>query len=282
MASPPPDEESAAYPRRETLTRANSPAVQQAARGVKLLTFVSRELGSIGLCTGMATFQPGTEVPYHTHDISEAVTVLRGQAVVVVESRHYRLTQYDAIHVPAGVPHLFRNGMPDSATVLHLAYASDEPRCTFAHQRYTDSFRGKPLENPPEILRRFARMEVYELAPGAFFRDLFGSRYGAKGICGGYGLFRPGAGLPCHTHEYDESITIVEGAAVLEAAGNKHTLSNCDTACAPRGLPHRFVNRSNQMMAMIWVYGGDEPRRTVLDQTCCETSIVGGGPEKRG
>ena len=86
----------------------------------------------------------------------------------------------------------------------------------------------------------------------------------------GDGVFQPGASLPCHYHHYDESITIVEGAAICQVAGREYPLSGCGTACIPRGRPHRFLNRSDRPMAMIWVYAGDEPERTLVDASCCE------------
>ena len=43
------------------------------------------------------------------HDCSEAITVLSGIALVVVEGRGYRLGRLDCMHVPAGVAHAVRN-----------------------------------------------------------------------------------------------------------------------------------------------------------------------------
>jgi len=121
----------------------------------------------------------------------------------------------------------------------------------------------------PEYLSRHSEAEVYTLSDGASFRDLFARRFGSVGICGGYAAFQPGASLPCHIHEYDESITIIQGSAICEVAGSRYTLSDCDTACVPEGQPHRFINNSREVMAMIWVYSGDEPARTLVDAKRC-------------
>jgi oxalate decarboxylase/phosphoglucose isomerase-like protein (cupin superfamily) len=37
----------------------------------------------------------------------------------------------------------------------------------------------------------------------------------------------------------------------------------------PTGLPHRFLNESDEPMAMVWVYAGDEPERTIVDTGYC-------------
>jgi oxalate decarboxylase/phosphoglucose isomerase-like protein (cupin superfamily) len=115
--------------------------------------------------------------------------------------------------------------------------------------------------------------DEYELASGAMFRDLFVGSPDCRGICGGYGLFEPGASLPCHTHAFDESITIIQGRAACRVAGRKHIVEGCDTALVPRGLPHRFINEGSQPMAMIWVYAGDRPERTIVSQCLCDDSL---------
>ena len=74
----------------------------------------------------------------------------------------------------------------------------------------------------PEHISRFRTAEKYELAEGTQFFDLFAGRFGSVGICGGYGKFQPGTSLPCHIHDYDESITIVEGRGHLR--GRRATL----------------------------------------------------------
>jgi mannose-6-phosphate isomerase-like protein (cupin superfamily) len=83
-------------------------------------------------------------------------------------------------------------------------------------------------------------------------------------------VFQPGAALPCHYHAFDESITIVAGRAVCQVAGREYDVGDCDTVCVPQGRPHRFLNRSDRPMAMIWVYAGDEPERTLVDPGYCE------------
>jgi quercetin dioxygenase-like cupin family protein len=136
--------------------------------------------------------------------------------------------------------------------------------------------RGLSISKPedPEFIVRFDGAEVYELSPGADFRDLFAGRFGSVGICGGYGKFQPGASLPCHVHEYDESITIVEGQATCLVQGNRYQLSGYDTAFVPEGRPHRFINQSDLPMAMIWVYAGTEPERTLVEPAYCDGTLA--------
>jgi len=188
-----------------------------------------------------------------------------------VDGRAYELHELDCIHIPAGVPHSVRNQSAKSSMVAHWAFATSEPSRRFVEAPPVRAVRG--LGNPdsvdPEHISRFHKAEIYELSPGALFRDLFKGSLGSVGICGGYGRFQPGASLPCHFHEYDESITIVEGTALCLVQGNGYKVSGYDTAFVPVGKPHRFINESEADMAMIWVYAGSEPERTLVEPEYC-------------
>lgn len=245
------------------------------AFGVDLRVFVSGARGAIGFSTGLASFEPGSELPIHTHDCSEAITVLEGEITCLVEDRSYRLGPLDCIHVPKAIVHGVRNHHAGKA-VLHSAFGSTQPMRYFAeprHHRYDDRGLDNPEPNDPEAIRRFAQCEVYELSPGAYFTDLFARRFGSVGICGGYGRFLPGSSLPCHTHEFDESITIVTGEAACQVQGARYQLSGYETAFVPRHRPHRFLNETQHPMAMIWVYAGDEPDRLIVPNEYCSGAL---------
>ena len=120
-----------------------------------------------------------------------------------------------------------------------------------------------------ERLCRDSPAARFELAPGAIFQDLYNADMEARGICGGYGVFNPGARLPCHRHEFDESITIIRGTATCIVEGRTHVLWGNATALVPQGCCHYFINLTREPMAMIWVYAGDRPDRIVMDETYC-------------
>jgi quercetin dioxygenase-like cupin family protein len=251
---------------------------------VAIRLFASAECGASAMSTGTATFAPGERLAYHTHPCSEAVTVLEGEAVVGVEGRTYRLRRLDSIHIPAGIAHEPANGSDRAPLVVLSAFASPNPIRHWAHDQVAtdDRTTGNPKPGDPEYIVRFGEAESYELAAGTEFCDLFRGRYGAVGICGGYGNFQPGTSLPCHIHDYDESITIIEGAAVCEVSGRRYQLSGCDTAFIPQQTPHRFLNLSNQPMGMIWVYAGSEPSRSIVDVEYCMGSRPWKHLEARG
>jgi quercetin dioxygenase-like cupin family protein len=242
--------------------------------GVELQTFVSSSCGATRFSTGIARFQPAATLLYHVHAFSEAVTVIEGSARVFIEGRVYHLGPRDCVHVPSGTAHQVQNDDDAKQLLVHWAFGTATPVRTLTGSAYPidDRGDGDPSEKDPETIVRCR--DVYELSKGAFFCDLFARRFGAVGICGGYGRFLPGTSLPCHTHDFDESITIVQGAADCLVQGKKYQLSDCDTAFVPKGKPHRFLNNSQEEMAMIWVYAGDEPDRQIVDAGFCSGDLV--------
>lgn len=56
--------------------------------------------------------------------------------------------------------------------------------------------------------------------------------------------------------------------------GNRYRLSGYDTAFVPEGEPHRFLNESDETMAMVWVYAGDEPDRLLVDNAYCSGTLA--------
>lgn len=267
-------------PVREHIAAGDGPPLPDSPPGILIREFVSGRVGATGLSTGTATFAPLAELPWHIHDFSEVITILEGVGRVFVESRVYNLGVYDSIHIPRGTAHAVRNESPSAPMVAHWAFASSEPSRHFVDAPDSATIRdwGNPEPGDPEHITRFQEAEAYELSPGALFRDLFAGRFGAVGVCGGYGRFQPGASLPCHFHDYDESITIVEGSALCLVEGSQYRLSGCDTALVPEGRPHRFINQSDTEMAMIWVYAGSEPERTLVEADYCAGILPWPGP----
>jgi quercetin dioxygenase-like cupin family protein len=256
--------------RTEFITAGDCEPVGELAPGVLVRVFANADKGAQGLTTGTATIAPGKLIPYHTHPTGEAITVVCGEADVLVEGRRYRLRPIDAIHVPAGIAHAVRNPSRDEAAVLHTAFPTGKPLRDFVEDTFAETEGPEEDGDGPEHLMRYQSAPRYQAGEGTEARDLFAARFGAKGVCGGHARFAPGAEIPCHVHDYDESITIVKGQAICRVAGQQYQLSDLDTACIPRDRPHRFLNLGDSPMEMIWVYAGDEPARRLVDSEACE------------
>jgi quercetin dioxygenase-like cupin family protein len=239
--------------------------------GVELSPLVGDHNGARNLFTGLLTLAPKASYPFYTRPFSEVSVLLEGHVAVDVEERRYRLGQFDAMTVPSKLPRRLTNLAGNRPALIHISMASSSPAQSWVNGRFT------PIEQPAaatcqpgsERLCRNNPHGRFELAPRALFQDLFNADLGSQGICGGYGVFEPGARLPCHRHEFDESITIVQGSATCVVEGRRHELSGNATALVPQGLCHYFINLTLAAMVMVWVYAGDKPDRIVMDESYC-------------
>jgi quercetin dioxygenase-like cupin family protein len=262
---------SGAADRIETISRPEASRALALMPGVESRPMVGAHNGARGLFTGLVTLAPGASIPYHERSIAEAVVLLEGEAAVDIEDRRYRLGPLDAISIRPHRPRRMANLSADRAAVVHVAIAAASPEQQWVNGRFT------PIEQPPhspgrdgsERVVRRAEAPVTELAPNAHFQDLYNAELGTRGICGGYGFFEPGARLPCHRHQFDESITIVQGTATCVVEGRRHELGGFATAMVPQGRCHYFINLTLEPMAMIWVYAGDMPDRIVVGEHLC-------------
>jgi quercetin dioxygenase-like cupin family protein len=222
------------------------------------------------LTTGLVSFGPGAELPYHTHPFSESITVLRGAAEVEAEGRCYRLGPLDNVVIPRETAHLARNASDESA-VLHIAMPTHTPTRTLV----AASFTRRPMPTSAagvagaERVNRYATAARSTAGPNTEFIDFFNAELmpGLE-MSGGYGLFHPAGRLPAHVHDFDESICIIDGAATCVVEGRRYPLAGCATALVPRGRVHYFVNESAGPMAMLWVYAGPMPLRLVVAERC--------------
>ena len=163
----------------------------------------------------------------YTRPFAEALVLMAGEAAVDVENRRYRpgLAGCDSHSCGTLAP----GGQPigNHPAVFHVAISSPTADTDMGqHPIHAGSIslpvsRGTRGRNGSATT---ARPDRFELAPRALFQDLYNIDLGTKGICGGYGVFEPGARLPCHRHEFDESITITgygnlrrRGAAVTSS-----------------------------------------------------------------
>jgi quercetin dioxygenase-like cupin family protein len=257
--------------RREQIKRPGDAKITVVVPGVELCPLISTDSDARDLFTALLTLGPKASYPLYTRPFTEALVLLEGAASVEVEDRRYRLAALDAITISPRVARKLVNLSAHQPAVFHVALAAGMPEQTWVNGRFAaiDQSAGEIGRPGSERICRNDPGAQLELAPSARFQDLFNADLGARGICGGYGFFEPGARLPCHRHEFDESITIVQGTATCIVEGQRHELSGNATALVPHGRCHYFINLTLEPMAMIWVYAGDRPDRIVVDEAIC-------------
>jgi len=98
--------------------------------GVETRMHVSALNGARQLCIFEQWVAPGAGAPTHTHLVEEVLTVIAGEADLWIDDEHVVLCRGQALIVPAGRRHGFRN--IGSATLhMHAVLASPILEATF-------------------------------------------------------------------------------------------------------------------------------------------------------
>ena len=88
---------------------------------------------------------------------------------------------------------------------------------------------------------------------------------GAENFTTGMTAFPAGAGVPLHSHNCDEQVTVLEGTADVEIEGDIQQVVRHETSLIPEGLSHRFSNAGDGPMKILWVYGTNRVTRTFTE-----------------
>lgn len=253
----------------ESVSPIGSGMIMELAPGIICEAQVGAHNKAVNLFTAIVTFQPGRSLPAHTHPHSESITLLKGEAIVEVEDRRYRLQQFDNITVPQNVSHKVINSSVAEQAVFHIAMPVSVPLRDIKDEVYphyvfiADEVNGR---SGSEHITRFNSASRYNAGSNTAFIDYFNeSMLAGVGMSGGLGIFYKDGRLPAHYHAFDESICIISGEAICITQQNKYNLSNFSTALQPQGLPHYFINPYQNEMYMIWVYAGAMPLRTEVE-----------------
>ena len=105
--------------------------VVERGNGVETTLLVGKGPCGAKITTGITRFPASMEVPLHSHNCDEQVTILEGDAEVDIEGERTRLKQHDTTYVEAGRPHRFIN-VGDGPMAILWIYDSDEVTRTFA------------------------------------------------------------------------------------------------------------------------------------------------------
>ena len=133
---------------------------------------------------------------------------------------------------------------------------------------------GRPLPRPeerfrpdrPEVMAALADAPTVELGPGATFRCQVGAHNRARGLTTGIVEIACGGEVPCHTHTFSESITLLSGKAEVEVEGRIYSLAPLDTVTIRAGLAHAARNVDPRTPAILHVALAHEtPGREMCD-----------------
>src|SRR6185436_4014953 len=159
--------------RSEVMRQPLKPPPVEIAPGVSLDCLVGKHNAARNLTTGLVTFEPKARLAYHTHPVSESITVLSGATVVAVEGREYSLNLLDTIVIPRGLAHSAWNASTSQRGMVHVALASEAPTRELIATPFESRAMPNDAPNLPgkERVTRFRNATRFEGGPGTSFID---------------------------------------------------------------------------------------------------------------
>jgi HTH-type transcriptional regulator, repressor for puuD len=85
----------------------------------------------------------------------------------------------------------------------------------------------------------------------------------AASLTTGVTVIPPGAAITLHSHNVEESILVLSGAARAQVGEAEVELTAGDATWVPGGVPHRFSNAGDTELRIYWVYASSRVTRTV-------------------
>ncbi len=99
--------------------------------GATTFPMVGKQDGSQAFSAGITSFQPGVDVPMHSHNVEEMVIILEGHGECVLDGVTKPVKTWDTTYVPANMVHCFRN-TSDAQMSIMWVYGSTNVTRTFA------------------------------------------------------------------------------------------------------------------------------------------------------
>jgi quercetin dioxygenase-like cupin family protein len=116
----------------------------------------------------------------------------------------------------------------------------------------------------PAILRP-TEIEARSRGGGVRTIPLVTRKVGSTSLINGITIVDPGAAVPLHSHNCEESVVILSGRAMVEIEGIEHEVAADDTTFLPANIPHRFRNASQtEVLRILWTYASVDATRTIV------------------
>jgi quercetin dioxygenase-like cupin family protein len=98
----------------------------EAASGLNKGVLIAGEHGAPTFAIRRFTLEPGAAVPKHTNTVEHEQYVLEGEYVVGIEDEEYTVEPGDAVLIPAGTVHWYRNESDEPGAFLCAVPKGDD------------------------------------------------------------------------------------------------------------------------------------------------------------
>ena len=116
----------------------------------------------------------------------------------------------------------------------------------------------------PAVLRP-AALPAADRGGGNRTIPLVGPGCGAQQLLNGITVIAAGSQINEHFHNCEESVMVLDGAAIAVLGGAEHPMGPGDTAWVPANVPHFFRNASQaEPLRIFWTYADAHATRTLV------------------
>ena len=113
---------------------------------------------------------------------------------------------------------------------------------------------------------RSSDIQSFSRGNGIYTKQMTTPSCGANALLNGFTDIPPGAAIPLHYHNCEESVLIISGTAQVEIDGAFFTAESGDVTWLPADVPHRFINRSDtEILRIFWTYTSTAATRTLVE-----------------
>ncbi|RYX97398.1 MAG: cupin domain-containing protein [Comamonadaceae bacterium] len=122
-----------------TVFRLDELKVYERGGGARTTPLVTPAVGAPPFITGYTSFDPGTAIPFHSHNCQESVVLIEGEAMIDIEGQaSQRLKAHDATFIQPNISHRFRNLSDTQPMKILWIYASPQATRTLTETGITN------------------------------------------------------------------------------------------------------------------------------------------------
>ena len=114
-----------------SIVKASKQPIDSSDPGVQSLRLVTSANGAKTMTAGVATFEPGAVILWHTHPCEETVIIVEGNATAHIDDQKIPLEQYDTTIMPPNIPHRFSNDSDQPMTIAYFYPMGNAPRIPY-------------------------------------------------------------------------------------------------------------------------------------------------------
>lgn len=104
-----------------------------------------------------------------------------------------------------------------------------------------------------EIINPIGTGAIVALAEGIICEAQVGAHNKAVNLFTAIVTFQPGKSLPAHRHPHSESITLLNGDAIIEVENRRYHLKQYDNITIPENVIHKVINNSTAEKAVFHI-----------------------------